>query len=418
MKAIITPSRLCGDVYIPSSKSASHRAIICAALAKGKSRIKGVTLSDDITATINAMTALGATIEADGEDYIVTGITEPPKQAQIDCGESGSTLRFLIPIAASLGVSCCFSGHGRLIERPLSAITDLLGRHGVSCVYTSNVNLPLEISGKMPSGTYEISGSVSSQYISGLLFALSFIGEESEIVVSSPLESAGYVDMTIEALSKFGANIEKAENRYIIRPSRLKACDMTVEGDWSQAAFFLAAAALGGDIRIHGLSRVSAQGDRACADIFKEIGADIKWEKDVLHAKSGALSPVTVDAAQIPDIIPPIAVVLGCCNGQSMIQNAYRLRLKESDRLSAIARGLVMNGIGVIETRDSLVIDGGSLEGGVIDGFSDHRIVMAFCIGAAFAKSSSTVTCAESVSKSYPRFFEDYRALGGAADVI
>ncbi len=418
MKAIITPSSLCGEVNIPSSKSASHRAIISAALAKGTSRVIGVTLSDDIKATIGAMRALGAIIESDGDDYIVTGITEPPKNAEIDCGESGSTLRFLVPVAAALGVKTTFTGHGRLIERPLSAITDLLGFHGVSCEYTSNVNLPLVTDGKMPAGVYEIGGNVSSQYISGLLFALAYIGKKSEIKLTSELESAGYVDMTIASLKSFGANIEKTETGYSIFPATLKATDTAVEGDWSQAAFFLAAGALGGDIKINGLNKNSVQGDRACLDIFRSIGADIKWEGNVLHAKAGTLNPVNIDASQIPDIIPPIAVVLGCCNGQSMITNAYRLRIKESDRLSAIARGLVMNGVGVIETRDSLCIDGSKLSGGVIDGFNDHRIVMAFSVGAAFAEKQSSVTDAEAINKSYPNFFEDYKAIGGAADVI
>ncbi len=418
MKAMITPSPLCGEVDIPSSKSASHRAIISAALSKGQSRISGVTMSNDIEATIGAMRALGAVIEADGDDYIVTGITEPPKSAEIDCGESGSTLRFLVPVAAALGVNATFIGHGRLIERPLSAITDLLINHGLSCEYTSNVNLPLVISGKMPAGKYEIGGNVSSQYISGLLFALAYIGEKSEIMMTSKLESAGYVDMTIDSLKRFGANISKTETGYIIQKSSLVAADTTVEGDWSQAAFFLAAAALGGDIKINGLDKNSVQGDKACLDIFRQIGADIKWEGDVLHAKAGELKPVNIDASQIPDIIPPIAVVLGQCGGQSVINNAYRLRIKESDRLSAIARGLVMNGVSVIETRDSLCIDGSELSGGVIDGFNDHRIVMAFSIGTAFAKKQSTVTDAEAINKSYPKFFDHYKAIGGVADVI
>lgn len=418
MKAIITPSPLCGEVNIPSSKSASHRAIISAALANGTSRITGVTMSDDIKATIGAMKALGAVIENDGDDYVVTGITEPPKSAEIDCGESGSTLRFLVPVAAALGVKATFIGRGRLIERPLSAITDLLGFHGVSCQYTSNVNLPLVIDGKMPAGVYEIGGNISSQYISGLLFALAYIGKRSEIKLTSELESAGYVEMTISSLKAFGAEIEKTENGYDIFPAKLNAKDTAVEGDWSQAAFFLAAAALGGDIKINGLDKNSVQGDKACLDIFRNIGANINWEGETLHAKSGELNPVSIDASQIPDIIPPIAVVLGQCKGQSMITNAYRLRIKESDRLSAIARGLVVNGVSVIETRDSLCIDGGTLSGGVIDGFNDHRIVMAFSIGAAFAGKQSTVTDAEAINKSYPKFFEDYKAIGGAADVI
>ncbi|MEE1127199.1 MAG: 3-phosphoshikimate 1-carboxyvinyltransferase, partial [Acutalibacteraceae bacterium] len=203
-----------------------------------------------------------------------------------------------------------------------------------------------------------------------------------------------------------------------IFPAKLNATDTAVEGDWSQAAFFLAAAALGGDIKINGLDKNSVQGDKACLDIFRNIGAYIKWEGGALHAKAGALNPVSIDASQIPDIIPPIAVVLGQCKGQSIITNAYRLRIKESDRLSAIARGLVVNGISVIETRDSLCIDGDTLSGGVIDGFNDHRIVMAFSIGAAFAGKQSTVTDAEAINKSYPKFFEDYKSIGGVADVI
>ncbi|MBQ2388812.1 MAG: 3-phosphoshikimate 1-carboxyvinyltransferase [Clostridia bacterium] len=418
MNAIITPKRLSGDITVPSSKSASHRAIICAALAKGKSRIKGVSLSDDILATLGAIKALGASVETDGDDYIITGITEPKKSANVDCGESGSTLRFFIPIAAALGVSTVFEGHGRLIERPLSAITNLLGENGIICRYTSNVNLPLEISGKLGEGRFVISGSVSSQYITGLLFALAYIGKEAEIVISSPLESAGYVDMTVDTLSQFGAKIEKTECGYLVHPSVLTATDITVEGDWSQAAFFLAAAALGGEIRIHGLNKNSLQGDRDCERIFREIGTKIEWKDGVLYAEKGELMPVSIDASQIPDIIPPIAAVLGQCEGRSTISNAYRLRIKESDRLSAIARGLVMNGISVVEGRDILVIDGERLKGGNIDGFADHRIVMAFSIAAAYAENESIISCAEAVNKSYPKFFEDFASIGGAVNVI
>lgn len=400
----IFPSVLNGEIAVPPSKSAAHRAVICSALANGENVFStNEELSDDIKATISAVKFLK---EYNGQEI------------QIDCGESGSTLRFLIPIAAAKGISVEFTGHGRLPKRPIGVYLDCLPNHGVKCV--TKGGLPLKIKGQLTSGKFILPGNVSSQFITGLMLALPLLKGDSEIILSSPLESAGYVDMTTEIMKDFGVIIKKAQNGWYIN-GKQEYCkaDFKVERDWSQASFFIAAGALGGKIKLSGLNKNSCQGDRAAEDLFRSFGADIKWENSVLNISRNRLNGINIDASQIPDLVPILAVTAALSKGRTCIFNAERLRIKESDRLFAMADGLNKLGGKVKETKDGLIIDGvEKLHAGKVCGYNDHRIVMALSVAALNAGGCVEITDAESINKSYPNFFKDYNILGGKADVV
>lgn len=415
---VVSPSTLSGSVTVPCSKSAAHRAILCAALADGESVLSPIAESNDIHVTAQAACALGAEITEDGGVWRVVGGCPPQARAEIDCGESGSSLRFLVPICAARGMNATFTGHGRLPERPIGIYLDLLHAHGVAC--RTEGGLPLSINGLLKPGEFILSGNISSQFITGLLLACPLLEGESSIRLSSPLESAGYVDMTLEAMRAFGVQVNTLENGWHVpggQPYQARCFD--VEGDWSQAAFFLAAGALGGSLSIDGLRRDSAQGDRAAESLFAAFGAKIAWKEETLCINPGNLYGMDIDAAQIPDLVPILAVTAALARGRTRIYNAARLRIKESDRLAAMADGLNRLGARVQETPDGLLIDGvQSLRGGDVFGYNDHRVVMALSIAALRADGPVTISDADSIRKSYPAFFEDYNRLGGKADVI
>ena len=391
-------SILKGEVVIPPSKSAAHRALICSYLAGGGA-VEGIIDSADMKATQGALKALD-----EGSEII-------------DCIESGSTLRFIIPIAAALGKSVTFTGSGRLPERPIGEYISLLEAHGIKC--ESNGFLPLKISGKLNSGCFEIRGDISSQYITGLLLALPLLGERSEIILTTPLQSKPYVDMTIKVLNDFNIEIEETENGYIIPENQsFKARDYSVEGDWSQAAFFLAAGAIGGDVKVLNLDMNSSQGDRKIVEILKEFGAKIEIGESSVKAEKSELHGIEIDASDIPDMVPALSVVAANAKGKTVIKNIERLRIKESDRVLSIVSNLNKAGIKASATENEIIIEGSEALGAELNGFNDHRIIMAFSILALNAKGKTVISDAQSINKSYPAFFEDYKSLGGKADVI
>lgn len=405
---LIRPASLRGRLKVPLSKSAAHRAVICSALSGGGNIIPpDESISDDIKATKDAVSLLLAANGKSAENII------------LDCGESGSTLRFLIPLAAALGVPAKFIGRGRLPQRPIGIYLDCLPKHGAVCETCGG--LPLKISGKLTPGVFSLPGDISSQFITGLLLSLPLLDGESEIRLTSPLESAGYVDMTVQIMKKFGVSAQKLENGWIV-PGNQKYLPNTsyiIERDWSQAAFFLAAGALGGKIELEGLNVGSCQGDRAAEKLFRKFGANIYWNSGVLTAEPQNLRGMDIDASQIPDLVPVLAATAAVCEGQTIIYNAKRLRLKESDRLSAMASGLNSLGGKVRETPDGLIINGvDKLHSGKIDGYNDHRVVMAFAVAALKADGDIIITDSQSVQKSYPDFFKDYNSLGGRACVM
>lgn len=410
----ITPSILKGKVTIPPSKSVAHRLIIAAALADGESVISNIYMSKDIIATIEAMKTLGAEITSteDGDGlYTITvkGITNPVESAVIDCNESGSTLRFLIPVASILGVNATFIGRGRLPQRPITPYLSEMTKNGVEFDY--NNTMPFSVSGKLKAGEYKIAGDISSQFITGLLLALSVAEGESKIILTSHLESRPYVDITIDCLKKFGAQIEETPNGYLVKVVKaLKPHNEAVEGDYSQAAFFTVANRLGCDINIEGLNENSFQGDKKIIEICNEI---------VYNSDKNELKPFDIDCSDIPDLVPILAVLGSFCKGVSHVRNAARLRIKESDRLSAISNALNAVGGKVKELDDGLEITGVDyLNGGEIDACNDHRIPMAMAMASTKCKDELIIKGAECVQKSYPDFFDVFKSLGGAVEVI
>ena len=403
----ITPNLLSGKVCVPPSKSVAHRMIIAAALSDGISTISNLFPSVDITATMECMKALGAKISFSGDTAVIEGIKNIPEKAVLNCHESGSTLRFLIPVACALGVNAEFIGSGKLPQRPITTLLDELPKHGAKFILPKNgENLPLNVNGKLVSGRFEMDGGVSSQFITGLLFSLPLLDGNSEIVLTSPLQSKPYVDITIGVLRDFGCEIRETESGYSVKGNcRFKPFSGAVEGDFSQAAFFYVANTLGSSIEIGGLNEKSLQGDKEIAEICRKAAADGK--------------AFELDCSDIPDLVP-ILSVLGCfCHGKSRITNAARLRIKECDRLAAMEDCLNKIGGNVKALPDGLEIDGtGSLKGGEVGCFNDHRIAMSMSIAATKCENPLILRSAECVSKSYPNFFEVYKALGGIVEEI
>ncbi len=416
MKIKITPSKLSGDINAPSSKSYSHRMIIAASLCNGTSIISNINPSEDIDATCECMTALGAVISSVGSTYTVTGIETPSSSAVLNCRESGSTLRFLIPVAAVLGCSSEFYGSAKLPTRPITPYKQEMSLKGITFTHTEGV-MPFSIEGKLSGGVYSLAGDISSQFITGLLFALPLCNENSSIKLTSKLESKPYADMTVAALKLFGIFIDETIGEdgllvYNIKGNqKYMPCNCTVEGDFSQAAFFYTANSLGANICLHNLYEKSVQGDKKILEILKEIGYN---EKCI-----GVLKPFNVDVSNIPDLVPTLTV-LGCfTSGVSRIYNAARLKIKESDRLTAIADALNNIGGNVVAGDDFLEIHPIShFTGGNVEGCNDHRIVMASAIASVKSLGDIIISDAEAVSKSYPDFWKDFASIGGICTII
>lgn len=408
-----------GTVNVPPSKSDVHRAIICAAMANGVSRISPVALSNDIKATIGCIKALGADAVLENNVLTVDGTNMyKNKTALLDCGESGSTLRFFIPIAAVGNVNATFVGKGKLPQRPIGIFTEALPKAGTTC--KTEGGLPLEIKGQLKSGIFEIPGNVSSQFITGLLLALPILEGDSEIVLTSPLESVGYIAMTIRTMKQFGVNIDTTENGWHIEGGQTyKSCNYTTDGDWSQAAFFMVLGAIGGKVTVKGVAKDSTQGDKKCAEILARFGANVTQLDNEVTVEKGELKAITIDASQIPDLVPVLSVCAAFAEGTTKIINAERLRIKECDRLKATAELLNNLGGKVKELSDGLEITGvSSLKGGNVNGYNDHRIVMSAAVCAARSDEDITATFAMSINKSYPDFYIDYNSIGGKANVL
>lgn len=419
--AVITPSPIAGALAPPPSKSAAHRFLLAAALGARQGQradVRGVQLSADMEATLRAAAGLG--VDARIEGGAVRFVPSPRREAPVtvDCGESGSTLRFLIPVYAALGIPATFTGDGRLPERPLGVYADLLPAHGVR--WKSAGGLPLAISGRLSGGEFALPGDISSQFITGLLFALPLCREDSRIRLTTPLESAGYVDMTLEALAAAGIAVQKETDGWSVPGGQAyRPADAAIEADWSQAAFLLAAGALGGKIAIEGLNLASAQGDREALALFRRFGAHIEERDGRLLCRKAPLHGIAIDAAQIPDLVPILAFTAAFAEGETVITGAARLRLKESDRLAAVADGIRRLGGQARQTADGLVIAGSpSLPGGRAEGYNDHRIVMSLAVAALGCTGEVAVTDAQSVAKSWPSFFSDFTTIGGRVHVF
>lgn len=418
MDVRVLPSSLRGNVTLPPSKSVTHRAIIAASLAEGKSIIHNVDLSNDIRATMEACKSLGCTIDIEeGHPYhtlIIHGGMGVSGIANIDCAESGSTLRFFIPIACTLRGEKVFVGSGRLPERPIDAYYTIFDQQGMAYSKPQDKNLPLTVSDTLSGGDYVINGGVSSQYITGLLFALPLLDMDSTVTITGKFESKGYVDITLSILHRFGIEIVCEDNCYRIKGrQRYKPQTYSVEGDASQAAFFLVGGAISGDVCIKGFNRHSLQPDSVIIDILKQMGADIVNSKTQLCIKRSDLRGIDIDVTQCPDLVPPIAIAAAFAQGVTHITGAARLRIKESDRLQSVSENLNQLGIKVRELSDGLIIHGGKMHTGEVDSYNDHRITMAFSVAAACVPEGILMKDAQCINKSYPRFFEDLKTLGG-----
>lgn len=400
MNVTIYPGRLSGAITPPPSKSQAHRLVIAAALAEGESRLDHLAQSQDIRATLSCMEQLGAKITVEGACARIAGAGPCPRETlpELDCGESGSTLRFLIPVALAVAGGGVFTGRGRLLRRPMEPYERLFARKGIFYQATPE---RITVRGRLEPGRYTLPGNVSSQFITGLLFALPLLAGDSELALETPLESAGYVDMTLEALGLFGVSVEATEWGWRIPGGqRYTPQQFAVESDYSQAAFFYAANGLGSQVEILGLDPASCQGDRVIVDWARRLSGP---------------GELTLDVSQCPDLVPALAVQAALRAGETThLVGAARLRMKESDRIDTVTTELNRLGARVEQFPDAMTVYGVSaLRGGETDSHNDHRIAMMLAVAATRAAGPVIIRDAGSVAKSYPNFWEDYEKLGG-----
>lgn len=416
-KIIIKPKLLKGNIVVPSSKSLGHRGIIAAALSRGISRVDNIQLSKDIEATMEIMKELGAVVNIEDQNLYIDGrkMFSYEKKLDLRCRESGSTLRFLIPLALTKDGDYIFHGEGKLISRPLEPYYEIFEEKGIKYSREED-GLPLKVSGKLTSGTYRVRGDISSQFITGLLFSLPILEGNSRIQITTKLESKGYIDLTLDILKDFGIEIEN--NNYkefnIRGAQKYNSRNYYVEGDYSQGAFFLIAGALGSSIVCSGLNKDSLQGDKVILDILEAMGCNMEESEEGIKVNPSKTKGIEIDASNCPDLVPVLTVIASLSEGETKIVNAKRLRIKECDRLYAITKELNKLGANIIELEDSLIISGvNELKGGEVDSHNDHRIVMALAIAATRAKGDVIINNPSAVEKSYPNFFKDYFKLGG-----
>ena len=394
-----------------SSKSEAHRALICAALSDGECEIICTDTNADIDATVACLNSLGADIKRTEIGFSVKPIDEVKQGGTLECNESGSTLRFLLPLAAALGANCAFNMRGRLAARPLSPLYELLKSNGISL--SPQGSNPLEIKGKLTSGNYSVAANVSSQFVSGLLFALSVTEGESRLTLEGKIESAPYILMTLDALKLFGADVDFDGDRcfYIKGKSRLSSPkSVTIGGDWSNAAFFLVSGAIGENkVTLLSLDESSRQGDKEIIDILSGMGAEIKKTVDGITVFPSKLKGIEIDAKNIPDLVPILAVAAAVAEGETKIFGAERLRLKESDRIESVCALLSSIGATVRETDDGMIIRGKSrLSGGEVDSYNDHRIAMSAAIASLVCDGAVKIKGFEAINKSYPTFADNF----------
>ena len=413
MDITIEPGERAGCLRAPGSKSYTHRLLLLAAVGREEVAVDCGELSDDAAATAECLSSLGARADLSTPGQIRIAPLREPRGGLLPmpCGQSGATLRFLLPLAGALGVKCVFDRRGRLGERPLSPLDRQLEEHGMSLRAEGAL---LYARGTLGPGDYELPGNISSQYISGLLMALPLLNGDSTLRVTGRRESEGYIAMTEKVLSLAGIRLEATQEGWRIPGGQTPALPgrVTVEGDWSSAAPFLCMGALSSrGVCVTGLAPDSAQGDRAIGTLLREMGALVELKSDSVTVRRGSLRGIEADAAQIPDLIPTLCALAAFAEGETRVINAGRLRLKESDRLAATAALIRSLGGEVRELPEGLVIRGGGLAGGRADSAADHRIAMAAAVAAGGCAGPVRLAGAECVAKSYPRFWQDFASL-------
>ena len=389
------------------AKAEAHRALLAAALADAPTRILCPVSNDDIDATVRSLCALGARITADDEGFSVEPLPDYSTGAVLDCGESGSTLRFLLPVAAAVCSDAAFIRRGRLAARPLDALCTALAAHGVQIVPGE----PLRTKGLLTGGAFTLPGNISSQFASGILFALPRVG--GTLTLTGKIESRPYIAMTVRTLRQFGIGVEEKGDVFTVPRQKPRSPGvLRVGGDWSDAAFFLAMGVLGKEpVAVAGLAPDSPQGDRAIVDILQTMGAKLVQKDGIVTAYPSALHGTEIDAADVPDLVPVLAVAAPAAAGETRIYNAARLRLKESDRLASVCALLTALGGRCSATDDGLLLTGAPLQGGTVCSCHDHRIAMSAAVAAVLCTEPVTVRDAQAVQKSHPAFWEDYRRL-------
>lgn len=422
MRAKIYPGTPRGEVTIPASKSMAHRAVICAALAQGESTLSNLTLSNDIRATIAGMQALGARenwLQADKLQLTGAGRPQADKPLTVDCGESGSTLRFFIPIFALCGQPVRFICHGRLPQRPQTVYQEIFAAQGLHFApFADGENAGWEVAGSLRPGTYLLRGDVSSQFISGLLFALPLLNGDSTIIIEPPFESRSYVELTLSMLQKFGITA-RWQNKYRLEipgNQTYRPADVTIEGDFSQLAFFAVLGAINSEITVRGVDPNSAQGDRKIIAFIRQMGGHVTEQADGYTIAPGELTAAALDLADSPDLGPALSVLAARAQGETRFYNAGRLRIKESDRIADVETELTRFGIKTHSTQDELFVLGSPASnlatGEPCAAHNDHRIVMALAVLATVCGQPVIIEQAEAINKSYPRFFTDLQNLG------
>lgn len=445
----IEPKTLGGMTSAPSSKSIGHRVMICAALSDGVSLVRQINMSKDLEATIEALQSIGASFEpinASESDWVVGGIRRGAKATgengqsenlpvEIHCNESGSTLRFMIPVGLSIKNNLVFTGAGRLIERPINEYFPILKASGIDYEYDGI--LPFKAKGSLKAGDYTLSGRVSSQYTSGMLMAAPLLEGNTELQIEGEMESKGYIDLTIDTMKQFGVIVKREgyKNFSIEKGKGYKASDVAVEADYSQAAFWIVAGLIGEKpIAIQGLNEDSYQGDRVIVEIARRMNGKLSFENGNLVVYPSKTTGTLIDASQCPDLIPVLCVLAAYSHGQTRVINGQRLRVKESDRIRSTVTELKKLGADIVETEDGMIVNGSQpsktqvlkavekdnaddrimLSGNcVAESWDDHRIVMAIAVAAIGCKEAVEINGAHAVCKSYPSFFEDYIKLGG-----
>ena len=414
MKFVCSPSSLGGTIdFVPPSKSVAHRALMLGAISGAT--IRNVDYSKDILATLNCLNALGVSYATEGST-----VRFSPSQLKrnapvtLNCGESGSTLRFFIPFSQSLGNQTVFQGEGRLPERPLTVYFELFREKNLSYSHGEKY-LPLSVSGTLTGGLFRVRGSISSQFITGLMLSAPLFEEPAEITIIDTLESKPYLDITLDLLRTFGVGAEEGTSFYRIENTLPTRKDYTIEKDWSQAAFFLCGAAINGDIRLTGMNLHSSQGDKRILEILSDFQADVTAEPDCIHVKKSRLKAAQVDVRDVPDLVPVLAVLACYAEGKTRLYNAARLRLKESDRLSAMYTELRKLGADISMGEDFLEIHGGKpLHGAETFSHNDHRIAMALAVCSLGITEEMTIRNPDCIEKSYPAFYQDFTKAGGS----
>jgi 3-phosphoshikimate 1-carboxyvinyltransferase len=415
----VFPTSFEGNVTIPASKSMSHRALISAALANGTSTLRNFVYSQDTEATIGALEALGAKFDREKDTIIVHGVKRlRAKKSTIDCNESGSTLRFIIPIVSLLNKEITLTGKESLIKRPQTIYDDIFKKDNNTFEISGKKIL---VNGSIKARDYYIDGSVSSQFFTGLMFALPLLEGDSTIIIKGHLESKSYIDLTIQVLELYGINIQEIENGYFIKGNQTyKPFDYTIEGDYSQAAYFLVAGVLNGTVSSQGLTLESKQGDLAIVDVIKDMKGKIIFTENGYNTVKSDTKATTVDLQNCPDLGPVITLLASVSSGTTRLINAHRLRIKESDRIESTVASLSALGANIKVEGDTIVVKGVPKLSGknqTLDSYNDHRIAMMLSIASSVSDTPFTITRADAVNKSYPHFYKDFKQIGGKFEI-